>query len=237
MKQKLFPLLIAFSALAVSCSAAFYSITGSLAVTGSLSATGSAFLRGLTTTAQTNILTYNPSTGQLYYTASSAIIVSGSQTTPGGSDTHIQFNSGSVFAGTGSLTFNYTLQSLQQGLNVSASGLYSHAEGNGTRATSAYSHAEGQFTTASGQYSHAEGVSTQATNTGAHAEGNGTIASAASSHAEGTNTRATQTGAHAEGENTLASNFYAHSEGRLTTASTWAARGRTPRWWTVRALG
>lgn len=61
----------------------------------------------------------------------------------GGSNTQIQFNSESRLLGTGSFTFDYLNQSLQQGLAVTASGLYSHAEGNNTIAIGNYSHAEG----------------------------------------------------------------------------------------------
>lgn len=222
-------------------------VTGSLAVSGSLSVTGSAYVKGLTTTAQTNILTYNPSTGQLYYTASSAIIVSGSQTTPGGSTTQIQFNSGSTFAGINSFTFNFVSQSLQNGFNVTASGQYSHAEGQFTTASANYSHAqgyatkavglnshaEGTTTTASGSYSHAEGSTTQAVGGGSHAEGQSTsaignyshaegdsaIAQGANSHAEGYLTLASGSYSHAEGNNTTAFKTYAHSEGKTTIAS------------------
>jgi len=48
---------------------------------------------------------------------------------PAGSDTEIQFNSGSELAATSSFRFIYASQSLEQGEDVIASGLYSHAEG------------------------------------------------------------------------------------------------------------
>jgi len=83
-------------------------ISGSLALTGSLSVTGSAIIKGLTTTAQTNVLTYNSSTGQLFYTASSALALTGSSGGgAGGADTQIQFNSGSVLSGSSTFIFSY----------------------------------------------------------------------------------------------------------------------------------
>lgn len=51
--------------------------------------------------------------------------------------------------------------SLANGLNVSASGSFSHAEGTETTASGAYSHAEGGNTTASGYLSHAAGYMAQ----------------------------------------------------------------------------
>jgi hypothetical protein len=55
-------------------------ITGSVLVSGSLVVTGSTFIRGLGTTAQTDIVTINTTTGQLFTTASSAIGGGGSST-------------------------------------------------------------------------------------------------------------------------------------------------------------
>jgi len=67
-------------------------ISGSLALTGSLSVSGSAIVRGLTTTAQTNVVTYNASTGQFFYTASSALALTGSGGGgAGGANTQIHF--------------------------------------------------------------------------------------------------------------------------------------------------
>ena len=59
----------------------------------------------------------------------------------------------------------------EHGLNVTASGDWSHAEGFGTIASGSYSHAEGNTTTASGYASHAEGLSTIASGSYSHAEG------------------------------------------------------------------
>ena len=194
-------------------------ITGSLSVSGSTSLSGSTYLRGLPNTSRANVITYDPTTGQLSYLNSASLGVTMSVSQPGGLNTQIQYNSGSVLAATGSFTFNYTLQSLQNGLNVSASSTYAHAQGNQTTASGQYSHAEGATTQAKGLGSHAEGINNIASGSYSHAEGANTIALADHSHAEGNNTKATQLGAHAEGERTLASNYYAHAEGYYTTAS------------------
>jgi hypothetical protein len=111
-------------------------------ILGNLDVSGSLRVSGITTASQTNVLTYDTASGQIYYTASSAIGGGGSGT-PAGSDTQIQFNSGSQFAATSSFKFIYTSQSLEQGESVVANGLYSHAEGQSTIAIGQYSHAEG----------------------------------------------------------------------------------------------
>lgn len=103
--------------------------------------------------------------------------------------------------------------------NVSAAGVYSHAQGALTQAIGTGSHAEGYSSTANGIYSHAEGESTQATNIGAHAEGFLTEASGQYSHAEGRSTLASGTGSHAEGLGTIASGDYQHTQGKYNIAS------------------
>ena len=80
-------------------------ILGSLEVTGSLNVTGSAFIRNLSNTPQTNVVTINATTGQLFLTASSAL---GGGGTPGGANTTIQFNDAGTFSGSGNFTFNKT---------------------------------------------------------------------------------------------------------------------------------
>ena len=99
------------------------------------------------------------------------------------------------------------------GVNVEASGYYSHAEGyvqqhqdtilmqkdmyNSIRI---YSHAEGSNTTALGQYSHAEGFKVEAR--GMY------------SHAEGFLTEALGTISHVEGKQTIAKGDYQHVQGK-----------------------
>ena len=99
-----------------------------------------------------------------------------------------------------------------------ASGLYSHAEGYGTRASGEYSHVEGYGTRASGEYSHAEGCRTMANSYASHAEGSGTTAIGRCSHTEGLGTQATGFYSHAEGNATTAIGYYSHVEGNGTRA-------------------
>jgi hypothetical protein len=72
-------------------------VSGSgIRVTGSLSTTGSVFLQSLATSSTvTNLLTYNPTTGQVFYTASSAV---------GGGGGGTPFTSTSSIIGNGSAT-------------------------------------------------------------------------------------------------------------------------------------
>jgi hypothetical protein len=275
-------------------------------ISGSLTITGSVAINGLTNTAQSNVLTVDTTTGQLYYTASSAIgggggfsntgsftgsftgslqgtasyatntlsasyaatasyvnlvagpnitinqvgtsfEISGSSgsgsTNPAGNNYEIQFNNSGNFGATGSFRFNYLSQSLEQGTEVTASGLYSHAEGGATIASGLTSHAEGAYTLAEGIADHAEGFQTTASSVGwypgggsataahaegygtkaygiaAHAEGYSTMTSGNFAHAEGFGTLANQTGSHAEGFYTTASGIYSHAEGFYTIAS------------------
>lgn len=121
---------------------------------------------------------------------------------------------------------------LKEGFRTTASGQYSHAEGDGsvasgnsshaegcnTKATGNQSHAEGYSTTASKVSSHAEGDSTNASGDNSHAEGKKSTASGAQSHAEGISTRASGEDSHAEGSSTIASQMCAHAEGGNTQA-------------------
>jgi hypothetical protein len=142
----------------------------------------------------------------------------GSVTVPG-SDTQILFNSASALGASSNFIFNYTLGSLQQGLNNLAPGQYSHAEGQQTTSQGNYSHAEGQQTTSQGNYSHAEGRLTNSQGDYSHTEGNLNIASGFASHAEGTFSTAFGSYSHAEGFRNLASGLSSHAEGSLTTSS------------------
>jgi len=143
----------------------------------------------------------------------------GGSGTPGGSNTQIQFNSASVFAGTASFAFIYQSQSLQQGNTVTTPGIYSHAQGFSTSASGSYSHAEGSSTTAKGIGSHAEGVGSQTVGQYSHAEGLSTVASGNYSHTEGRNTTAIGQYSHAEGDTTQAVGTYSHAEGEITQSS------------------
>jgi hypothetical protein len=220
-------------------------------LSGSLTLTGSLFIDGLTDPALTNVLTIDTSTGQIYYTSSTAIApinnyisstVTNNYTSstvnnnygtssivnnytastvnnPGGSDTQVQYNSGSAFGASPSFTYDYTIESLAQGNNVLASGNYSHAQGIDVTASANFSHAEGIITKANGIGSHAEGSATTATGASSHAEGEETTAQGIASHTEGFETLASGDYAHAEGIQALASGDYAHAEGDNTVAS------------------
>lgn len=89
--------------------------------------------------------------------------------------------------GTGSFAF---------GVNVTASGSYSHAEGNQT--------------VTRGQNGHSEGFMTYANGTNSHAEGNSSGAVGQCSHAENFNTTANGYWSHAEGNSTIAQNMAQH---------------------------
>jgi hypothetical protein len=220
-------------------------------LSGSLTLTGSLFIDGLTDPALTNVLTIDTSTGQIYYTSSTAIApinnyisstVTNNYTSstvnnnygtssivnnytastvnnPGGSDTQVQYNSGSAFGASPSFRYDYTVESLTQGNSTTASANFSHAEGIFTEASSLGAHAEGNNTVAAGISSHAEGSATTAAGASSHAEGEETTAQGIASHTEGFETLASGDYSHAEGIQTLASSDYAHAEGDNTVAS------------------
>lgn len=96
---------------------------------------------------------------------------------------------------------------------ASASGGYSHVEGNGCTATKICSHAEGDCCTAAGNYAHAEGSCTAANGNASHAEGSDTYAESFASHAEGEACSASGRAAHAEGFDTSAANYASHAGG------------------------
>jgi hypothetical protein len=195
-------------------SSSYINGTGQLTL-GNLIATGS--LRGTATTASYVNIQAGPRIQAVNYNSSNGVTtITGSI---GGSDTQIQFNSGSTFSGSSALSFRYTSSGFQQGLNIFASGNFSHAQGHLTTASGLYSHAEGSSSLASGWASHAEGAFTTASGFHTHAEGNGTLASGDAAHAEGNGARAIGAGSHAEGQNCIAISQNAHAEGGTTTAA------------------
>ena len=120
--------------------------------------------------------------------------------------------------------------SVTEGIENSAKGIYSHAEGSATTAgdfshsegincyaNSYAGHAEGYYTEsdALGEYCHTEGEYTYAKGRAAHAEGSNTYAEGKAAHSEGSETTAIGTGAHAGGFNShaLASNSFTHGDG------------------------
>ena len=110
------------------------------------------------------------------------------------------------------------LCSVTLGYDVTASGPYSHAEGQGSSASGYAAHAEGKSARASRNSAHAEGYNTKASGDYSHAEGDTTTASGNSSHAEGGVTTASGYYAHAEGSATIASGNFSHVEGYCTIA-------------------
>lgn len=98
-------------------------------------------------------------------------------------------------------------------------GLHSAVCGIECTASGDSSHAEGYYTTASGDYSHAEGRTSVAKFDAAHAEGGNTLAEGQYSHAEGYLSKAKGVNSHAEGADAIASGGQSHAEGNLTVAS------------------
>jgi len=233
-----------------------YNIT----LSGSLTLTGSLAINGLTDPALTDVLTIDTTTGQIYYTSSTAIApinnyisstVTNNYTSstvnnnygtssivnnytastvnnPGGSDTQVQYNSGSAFGASPSFTYDYTIESLSQGNNclLGPSATYAHVEGTNTVALQPGAHAEGGSTLAFGIASHAEGYNTTSSAAYSHVEGNTTKATGQFSHAEGELTTAQGKSAHAEGYQTIASGQYSHAEGYQTIASGQASHAK-----------
>jgi hypothetical protein len=95
----------AISSSFASTSSFINTLNQSVILTGSLNTTGSVTLRGLTTESKSFLVTIDNTTGQLYYTSSAAAIAA---TTPGGSNTQIQYNNAGAFAGVSNLTFDGT---------------------------------------------------------------------------------------------------------------------------------
>ena len=129
--------------------------------------------------------------------------------------------------------------SFANGMNVEASGDYSHAEGEtysgffpdpndpthyiyGTRylvASGEASHAEGQGTSSTGVASHSEGIDSSASGNHSHAEGNNCVAAGESSHAEGSSTSVWVDMSRSVVYKSIASGKSSHSEGSGTTAT------------------
>ena len=128
---------------------------------------------------QPNIIGYDTASGRFTYFSTSSLGSGGSTIGGSGTTNYITrwssgtsittssiYESGSrIGIGTGAVLPNATLQivgTLNNGINSTASGDYSHAEGISTLASGIYSHAEGQYTTAEGYGSKAIGSYTYA---------------------------------------------------------------------------
>lgn len=96
--------------------------------------------------------------------------------------------------------------------NATASGTYSHAEGQNGTASGPAAHTEGYGGTASGSYAHAEGDTTSSTGQGTHSEGISTTASGSAAHAEGYSSSASGDYSHAQGRMAKAVAIGAHAQ-------------------------
>jgi len=147
-------------------------VTGSLAATMGLSGSLTQLVDGTSYLIAGSNITIT--------SASNGAVTIDSTSSPGGSDTNVQYNSGGSFAGSNDFTYNgstvYLTGSFSQGNSTISSGSYSHAEGANTITLGNYSHTEGIGTVAYAEYSHAEGQGTYVYGANAHAEGTNTIA-------------------------------------------------------------
>ena len=141
------------------------------------------------------------------------IDTTGSANLPGGSNTYVQYNSASKFAGAVGLRYDDVLLSISDGTST-GSGQSSHAEGYQTVASGPEgSHAEGGLTLSSAQFSHAEGYLTVASGQFSHAEGEDTHAVGEDTHAEGYHSRALGNYSHVEGQLNVIVAQRSHAEG------------------------
>jgi hypothetical protein len=201
--------------------------TGSVYVSGTLSSSAEVVFNGLTPNAPGQYVSFDTTTGRLYYSTTSSIqnVVSASYAVSAA----FAPDDGDWIIGSSYMTASgqdnvFIPGKLENGIGNYAQGNWSHAEGSQSISPGPFSHAEGRATTSSGYGSHAEGVETNSPGAAAHAEGKGTIAGVGLgdgdlAHAEGHYTKALSFASHAEGNNTYASASYAHAEGNATSAS------------------
>ena len=207
-----------------------------ITISGSLVVTGSVAIKDLNNTLQNNVLTYDDTTGLIYYTSSATFAVNNFYT----SSVTQSITSSVVNNTINSSTINQTIISSSVN-NVAPSDKYiqynsasafgadvsfqwnynisSLQNGSNTSAIGNYAHSEGLTTVASGDASHAEGRDTLSSGPASHTEGYLTTASGLASHAEGKGAIASSDYAHAEGFETLAKGFSSHAEGYRTSAS------------------
>jgi len=211
--------------------------TGSVYVSGTLSSSAEVVFSGLTSNAPGQYVSFDTTTGRLYYSATSSIVptnalnaTSASYAVTASYAVSAAFapNDGDWTIGSSYMTASgqtsvYIPNRLENGLGNKAVAIESHAEGAFTIANGNYSHAEGRNVSSSGTYSHAEGNETKAQQNYSHAEGDRTVSYGLGAHAEGYQTLASGTYSHAEGEKTLAKSIGSHTEGIFTTASAFYA--------------
>jgi len=208
-----------------------------LIISGSLTLTGSLAINGLTNPSLTDVLTIDTTTGQIYYTSSTAIAPINNYFTSSVTNNYTSSNVNNNFS-TSTITNNYTSSTINNpgGLDTqiqynsgsafgaSSKFIYNYtveslAQGNNVLASGNYSHAQGNNTSASVNFSHAEGILTKANGVGSHAEGASTTATGDSSHAEGQLTTSQGISSHAEGYESLSSGQYSHAEGYQNISS------------------
>lgn len=128
---------------------------------------------------------------------------------------------GNPYTGTIGATNLIIYEKTREGRQTTASGDYSHVEGDSSVASGTDAHAEGYHTTASGNHSHAEGMTNTAGSLATHAEGVLNTVNGAYSHIEGGHNTITADGlyAHVEGQSNNASAGYTHVEGYGNIAS------------------
>jgi hypothetical protein len=210
-----------------------------ISLSGSFHMTGSVFIAGLTTNYQPDIVTIDPTTGQLYYTSSLSLplsvlsashavtasyvnLVAGPNTTINQVGSQFQISASAGFPNGNQYEVQYQTGSNSLGGNNSFVHIYpsrSLQQGLSNVAKGQYSHAEGNNTYTFGTYAHSEGGQTTAFGNASHAEGNETYARGGASHAEGILTSASGDYSHAEGYQTNALGNSSHAEGRVTTST------------------
>lgn len=110
-------------------------ITGSLKVTSHISSSGNVSASGLLYVSASqlpgqsyNVLVQDTSTGRVYYTGSYSSGGGGGSTSPGGSDTQVQFNDGGSFGGDTGFTFNKTTNAITAISEITSSGIISSSD-------------------------------------------------------------------------------------------------------------
>jgi hypothetical protein len=198
--------------------------TGSAYVSGTLSSSAEVVFSGLTPNAPGQYVSFDTTTGRLYYSTTSSIqnVVSASYAVTASYALNAEdgdWTIGSSYMTASGQDSVYIPNKLEQGNNNVASGDYSHAQGEQNLASGNHSHAEGTFNTSSGIQSHVEGSGNVSFGATSHAEGVFTFASGNVSHTEGQGTLAIGNVSHTEGQGTLAIGNVSHAEGYYTTAS------------------
>jgi hypothetical protein len=202
-------------------------------LSGSLTITGSVAINGLSDTLQTNVLTYDDTTGLIYYTSSATFATNNIYT----SSITQTINSSSVY---NTITTSSIIQNITNSIintpapsdkyiqynsgstfGASAGFQYIYSinglqHGTNAIATGNYAFASGLDTSAPGDYSNTKGRENRSSGASSHAEGYRVTASGIAAHAEGFDTLAEGNYSHTEGSGTSATGISAHAEGENT---------------------